>query len=90
MFALKFSRSPYLDNHLSEGIHTWTICTSCEAGFPFMPSHQRVHARGLGLQGPNLVHVQNAVFLGKRFLEVHTLTTTYQKAFILKGLALIP
>ena len=27
MFALKFSRSPYLDNHLSEGIHTWTICT---------------------------------------------------------------
>ena len=27
MFALKFSRSPYLDKHLSEGIHTWTICT---------------------------------------------------------------
>ena len=29
MFALKFSRSPYLYNHLSEGIHTWTICTLC-------------------------------------------------------------
>ena len=25
--ALKFSRSPYLDNHLSESIHTWTIDT---------------------------------------------------------------
>ena len=23
--ALKFSRSPYLDNHSSESIHTWTI-----------------------------------------------------------------
>ena len=25
--ALKFSRSPYLDNHSSESIHTWTIGT---------------------------------------------------------------
>ena len=25
--ALKFSISPYLDNHLSESIHTWTIDT---------------------------------------------------------------
>ena len=25
--ALKFSRSPYLDNHSSESIHTWTIVT---------------------------------------------------------------
>ena len=25
--ALKFSRSPYLDNHSSESIHTWTIDT---------------------------------------------------------------
>ena len=25
--ALKFSRSPYLDNHPSESIHTWTIDT---------------------------------------------------------------
>ena len=24
---LKFSRSPYLDNHSSESIHTWTIDT---------------------------------------------------------------
>ena len=27
MFALKYSRSPYFDNHLSEVIQTWTICT---------------------------------------------------------------
>ena len=25
--ALKFSRSPYLDNHSSESIHTWTMDT---------------------------------------------------------------
>ena len=25
--VLKFSRSPYLDNHSSESIHTWTIDT---------------------------------------------------------------
>ena len=25
--ALKFSRSPYLDNHSLESIHTWTIDT---------------------------------------------------------------
>ena len=25
--ALKFSRSPYLENHSSESIHTWTIDT---------------------------------------------------------------
>ena len=25
--ALKFSRSPYLDNHSSKSIHTWTIDT---------------------------------------------------------------
>ena len=24
IFALKFSRNPYFDNHLSEGNHTWT------------------------------------------------------------------
>ena len=27
LFALKFSRGPYFDNHLSEGVHTWTIST---------------------------------------------------------------
>ena len=25
--ALKFSRSPYLDNHSSKSVHTWTIDT---------------------------------------------------------------
>ena len=27
MVAFNVSRSPYLDFHLSEGIHTWTLCT---------------------------------------------------------------
>ena len=63
MFALKFSRSPYFDNHLSEAIILGPYVL-CEAGFPFMPSDHRVHARGLGLQGPNPVLVQNVVFLG--------------------------
>ena len=35
--ALKFSRSPYLDNHSSEGIHTWTIDTP--VGLAFIPWH---------------------------------------------------
>ena len=72
MFALKFSRSPYLDNHLSEAFILGPY-ELCEAGFPFMPSDHRVHARGMGLQGPNPVHVQNVVFLGYRssYLDNH-------------------
>ena len=34
--ALKFSRSPYLDNHSSESIHTWTI----DEGLAFIPWHR--------------------------------------------------
>ena len=35
---------------------------------------------GSGARGQNLEHFQNVVFLCKSFLEVHILTTTYQKA----------
>ena len=35
-------------------------------------------------RGQNVVHLQNVVFLIQSFLEVHILTTTYQKAFILR------
>ena len=39
---------------------------------------------GVGLEVNKLVHLQNVIFLGNFFfLEVHILTTTYQKAFIL-------
>ena len=38
---------------------------------------------GCGARGQNLVHLQNVVFLHQSFLEVHILTTTNQKAFIL-------
>ena len=41
--ALKFSRSPYLDNHSSESIHTWTIDS-----FHSMASGPWVQARGWG------------------------------------------
>ena len=36
-----------------------------------------------GATGSILVHVQNVVCLRQSFLEVHILTTTYQKAFML-------
>ena len=36
-----------------------------------------------GAIGQNLVHLQKVVFLCLSFLEVHILTTTFQKAFIL-------
>ena len=41
--AFKFSRSAYLDNYLSEGIHIGPY-VPCEIGFHFMPSDPRVHA----------------------------------------------
>ena len=39
---------------------------------------------GAGARGQNLEHVHNVVFLQYSFLEVHILTTTLQKAFILE------
>ena len=62
IFALKFSRSILTPTYQKSFILGPYVL--CEAGFPFMPSDHRVHARGLGLQGPNPVHVQNVVFLG--------------------------
>ena len=44
---LKFSRSLYLDNQLSESIHTWTIGTH-RVSFHSMTSDPRVHAGGWG------------------------------------------
>ena len=38
---------------------------------------------GGGARGKNLAHLQNVVFLHQSFLEVHILTTSYQKVFIL-------
>ena len=35
-------------------------------------------------RGQNVVHLQYVVFLPQSFLEVHILTTIYQKAFIIK------
>ena len=37
-----------------------------------------------GARRKKLVHVQNKVFLCQSFLEVHILTNTYQKPFILR------
>ena len=66
--ASKFPGSPYLGNHLSDSIHTWTICS--------MPGGRD--------RGQNVVHLKNVVFLLQSFIEVHILTSTYQKAVILK------
>ena len=39
--------NPYLDNHLSESIQTWTN-VQCRVSFHSMISDPRVHARGWG------------------------------------------
>ena len=44
---------------------------------PMVPARDRVRFK-------NVVHLQNVVFLLQKFLEVHILTTTYQKLFILR------
>ena len=82
MYALKVSRSSYLDNHLSESVHAWIIgiiygWLSVHNIGPFRPSPG-------GGRGKKLVNLQNVVFLHQMFLEVQNLTTTYGKAFKLK------
>ena len=47
--ALKFSRSPYIDNHSSERIHTWTIDTP--VGLAFIPWHRAPGSRPGGGAG---------------------------------------
>ena len=85
--ALKFSRSPYLDNHSSENIHTWTIDTyTCRVSFHFMTSDPWVQARGWDWRLKSRTPSKMA-FLWYSFLEVHILTTTHQKALILGPLA---
>ena len=69
MSALKFSRSSYLDNHLSESIHAWIKGII----YGWLSVHN------IGTLGPcpdggrvqKLVNLQNAVFLHQMFLEVH-------------------
>ena len=79
MSALKFSRSSYLDNHLSESFNVWIKGTmygwlSVHNIGPLGPSPG-------GGRGQKLVNLQNVVFLHQMFLEFHILTTTYDKAF---------
>ena len=68
----------------------------CRVDLHSITSHPRVNAGG-GARGQNLVLyiLKNVGFLRQNFLEVHILTTTYQKAFILDhmyhvGFSLIP
>ena len=43
--ALKFSRSPYLDNHSSESIHTWHSYHRYLVGLAFIPWHRAPGSR---------------------------------------------
>ena len=53
-------------------------------GLVFTPQHRTPGwMQGGGARGQNLVHHQNLVFLRYSFLEVHILTSTCFKAFIL-------
>ena len=54
----------------------------CRVSFHSMTLNPRVHARGDEARGQNLVHVHNVVFLQYKFVEVHILTATYQKALM--------
>ena len=79
MSALQFSRSSYLENHLSENIHAWAKGTvkgwlSLHTIGPLCPCPG-------GGRGQKLVNLQNVVFMRQMFLEVHILTATYRKAF---------
>ena len=82
MSALKFSRSSYLDNHLSESIHAWIKGTIY--GWLSVHNIEPLGPCPVGGKGHKIVNLQNVVFLHQMFLEVHILTTTYGKAFKLK------
>ena len=81
-----FLRQSFLEVHILtttyQKVFTLVPKEPCRVGFHSMTSDPRVHAGG-GARGQNLVHLQNVVFLRQSFLEVHILTTTNQKAFIL-------
>ena len=55
----------------------------CKVCYESMTSDPRVHARGRA-KGINIVHLQNVAILLQSFPEVHILTPTYQKTFILR------
>ena len=60
---LKFFKSSYLDNHLSESVHIGTIMIgTSEDGFNFMNPDPRVHARG-GAKGQTLGHLERRFLL---------------------------
>ena len=82
MFALRYSRSPYFDNHLSEVIQTWTICTLLD-WLSFHAIGPQGPCPGTGAIGSKSSTCSKCGISGLKFLEVHILTTTYQKAFIL-------
>ena len=59
--VLKFSRSSYLDNHLSESIHTWTKGTL--KGWLSLHNIGPLGPCPGGGRGQKLVDLQNVVFL---------------------------
>ena len=78
MSALKFSRSSYLDNHLSESIHAWIKGTI----YGLLSVHN-IGPPGPcpgGCRGQTLVNLQNVVFLRQMLLEFHILTITHGKS----------
>ena len=68
---LKFSRSPYFDNHLSCLHHRYLVRSA------YIPQDWTPGSvRGGGARGQNLVHIQKIGVLRLSFLDVHILTTT--------------
>ena len=59
--------NPYLDNHLSESIQTWTKGTrlgpkvQCRVSFHSMISDPRVHARGWGQRSKSSISLKCSI-----------------------------
>ena len=77
--GLNFSRSSYLDNHLSESIHTRIKGTLY--GWLSLNNIGPLGSCPGGARDQKLENLQNVVFVRQRFLEVHILTSTYRKEF---------
>ena len=65
MSVLNFSRSSYLDNHLSESIHAWT------KGWLSMHNTDPLGLCPVGGRGQKPVNLKNVVFLRLKFSSVH-------------------
>ena len=76
----KFSRRPYLEKHLIRN-HSYLDHRYPEGLLSFQNIIPRGPCRD-GAGGQNRVDLQNVGFMRQGFPEVHTLTTTYKKAFI--------